>query len=123
MAFLADSLLDLALQALEDNADRLDICSSEPTTYEEATTTYTVGDAVPAYTGPGDGDVSGRKTAIDAITDGSVSATSTAVFWALTDGSTTLYATGSLTTSQAVTAGNVFTLTTFDIEIPDAVSG
>lgn len=123
MAYLNDDLLDLALQAIEDSASQLNICSSEPATYAEATDTYDLGDASTSFTGPGAGDASGRKTTIDAITDGSVSTTSTAVFWALTDGTSTLFATGSLTTSQAVTAGNVFTTTAFDIEIPDAVSG
>ena len=120
MAYLSDALLDLALQAIEDSASQLNICSSEPATYAEATDTYDLGDASTSFTGPGDGDTSGRKTTIDAITDGSVSTTSTAVFWALTDGTSTLFATGSLATSQAVTAGNVFTTTAFDIEIPDA---
>jgi hypothetical protein len=32
-----------------------------------------------------------------------------------------LLATGSLTASQAVTSGNTFTLTSFDIGIPDPV--
>ena len=120
MAYLNDALLDLALQEIEDSASQLNICNAEPATYAEATDTYSLGDATPAYTGPGDGDTSGRKTTIDAITDGSVSATGTALAWALTDGSTDLFATGLLTTSQLVTAGNVFTLTAFDIEIPDA---
>jgi len=120
MAYLSDALLDLALQELEDSASQLNICSAEPATYAEATDTYDLGDATAAYTGPGDGDTSGRKTTIDAITDGSVSATGTAIAWALTDGTSTLLATGLLTTSQLVTEGNVFTLTAFDIEIPDA---
>ena len=122
MAFLNDDLLDLALQEIEDSASQLNICNAEPATYAAATTTYFLGDAtILTYTGPVGGDTSGRKTTIDAITDGSVLTTGTALAWGLTDGSTTLYAAGSLTTSQLETAGNVFTLTAFDIEIPDAV--
>jgi len=121
MAFLADELFDAALNYLDGAIEYLYICDTEPTTYAQAQTTYTLGNkAAPATTGPGVGDVSGRKLTIDAITDGTVTDTDTATHWALTDNSESLLlAVGALTAPQAVTSGNVFTLTAFDIEFPE----
>jgi len=118
MSFIHDDALDAALGVIDD-ATALHICSAEPSTYAEATSTYDLGDkSSPSFTGPVNGDTSGRKITVDAITDGSVTATDTATHWALVDG-TRLLAAGSLSSSQAVTSGNTFTLTAFDIEFPD----
>ena len=121
MAYIDDSVLDAALAVISGGAENLYITNAEATTFTEAATTYKLGTkASPSFTGPADGDASGRKTTIDAITDGAVSATDTATHWALTDDSaTTLLAAGALSSSQAVTDGNTFTLTAFDIEFPD----
>ena len=121
MAYLHDDTFDAALAVLSGNTENLYLTSQEATTYAEAQTTYKLGTkATPAFTGPANGDASGRKIAIDAITDGSVGATGTATHWALTDNSATkLLATGALASSQGVTSGNTFTLTSFDIEFPD----
>jgi hypothetical protein len=121
MATISDYVLDAALSKLDLEADRIDICSQEPTTYTEATSTYTLGNSTSVSFGtPEDGDTSGRKTACAAITDGSVTGSGTATHYAITDVSATrLLCTGSLTTSQAVVSGNTFTVATFDVEIPD----
>lgn len=123
MPYMNDLLLDLALQALEDNGSRMDICSQEPATYTEATSTYTLGNKTSiTYTGPADRTPNGRKTQVDAITGGSVTGTGTASHWAIskTTATTALYAAKSLASSQAVTSGNTFSLAAFDIGIPDA---
>jgi len=122
MAYLHDDVFDDGLSGgLDDVIENLYITSAEATTYAEAQTTYKLGTkATPATTGPANGDVSGRKLTIDAITDGTVDSTGTATHWALTDNSESkLLATGALDSSQGVTATNTFTLTAFDIEIPD----
>jgi len=49
-----------------------------------------------------------------------VTATATATHWALTDGATLLLATGALTSSQAVTSGNTFTLDAISLTFRDA---
>jgi hypothetical protein len=124
MAYMNDSLYDLILQYLEDNGTRLDICSQQPATYAEATGTYSLGNKTGiTYTGPADRSPNGRKTAIDAITGGSVTGTGTATHWAITKptSTTALLAAGTLTSSQVVTSGNTFNLATFDIGVPDAV--
>lgn len=122
MAFLADYALDAALAKLDTEANRLDICSQEPTTYAEATSTYSKGNKTSLSVGaPADRTPNGRKVTVAAITDGAVSATATVTHWAIVDtGNSRLLATGALAASQAVTNGNVFTLAAFDIGIPDA---
>lgn len=124
MAFLADYVLDLALAALDTEGNRLDICSQEPTTYAEATSTYTLGNKTSLSIGaPADRSPNGRKVTVAAITDGVVTGTATATHWAIVDTvDSRLLATNSLAASQAVTNGNTFTLAAFDIGIPDGVS-
>lgn len=117
MAFWDDRVFDLGLTVLDTEATRLDICSQEPTTYTEATTTYTLGNKTPLSIGaPTDNSPSGRKVVVAAITDGSVTGTGTATHWSIVDTSNSrLLATGSLAASQAVTNGNTFTLGAFDL--------
>ena len=121
MATLADRVYDNGLTVLGTEANRVDICSAEPTTYTEATSTNTLGNTNSiTISAPADGDTSGRKVTLSAISGASVTATGTATHFAITDTSNSrLLATGSLSASQAVTSGNTFSLTAVDIEIPD----
>ena len=121
MAFIDDTILDAALDELDGAIENLYITSQEAATYAEAQTTYKLGTkATPTTTGPANGDATGRKLTIDAITDGTVDATGTATHWALCDNSATLLlATGALAAPLAITATNTFTLTAFDVEFPD----
>lgn len=122
MAYINDRVFDNGLTVLDTEANRLDICSQEPVTYAEATSTYTLGNKTPPSVGaPADRTPNGRKVTVAAITDGTVTGTDDATHWAISDtGNSRLLATGPLAASQAVTAGNVFTLAAFDIGIPDA---
>lgn len=121
MAYLNDAILDAALAEL-DNATAIHICSQQPATYAAATSTYTLGNksfgAGGCFGAPANGGTSGRKVASTAVTDGDVTATGTATHWAAVDGSR-LLAAGSLSSSQAVTSGNTFTLSSFDVTFPD----
>ena len=120
MPFLNDRVLDLGLNVLDTEANRLDICSQEPTTYAQATSTYTLGNKTSLSVGaPGARTPDGRKVTVAAITDGAVTGTNTATHWSIVDtGNSRLLATGALTTPQGVTNGNTFTLTAFDIGVP-----
>jgi hypothetical protein len=120
MAFLNDRVLDNGLAVLDTEANRLDICSQEPTTYAEATSTYTLGNKTSLSIGsPAARTPSGRKVAVASISDGSVTGTGTVTHYAIVDtAGTRLLAAGSLSSSQAVTSGNTFSLTSFDIGIP-----
>jgi hypothetical protein len=121
MATLADRVYDNGLTVLDTEANRVDICSQEPTTYAQATSTYTLGNETTiTISAPTDGDTSGRKVTLSAISGASVTATGTATHYAITDTSNSrLLATGSISPSQGVTSGNTFSLTAVDIEIPD----
>lgn len=121
MAYINDEVFDQGLDYADTNGTRIDICSQEPTTYAEATSTYTLGNKTGLNTGATEaGAVDGRKVTVPAITDGSVTSTGTTTHWALTDGSSILVATGALSASQAVTSGNTFTLDAISLTIRDA---
>lgn len=121
MPFISDEVFDQGLDYADTNGTRIDICSQEPTSYAEATSTYTLGNKTGLNTGATqNGATDGRRVIVPAITDGSVTGTATATHWALTDGSAILVATGALTSSQAVTSGNTFTLDAISITIRDA---
>ena len=121
MPRLENPVYDAALQVLIDDGDRLDLCSQEPTSYTEATSTYSLGNKTAITIGTiADGDVSGRKVTISATTGGTIGSTGTATHYAISDTTgTQLLAAGELTTSQQVVSGNTFTTEAFDIEIPD----
>jgi len=121
MPSLHDSVFDNGLSVLDTDVENLYICSQEPTTFAEASSTYKLGTkAGPTVGAPADRAGGGREVVVSAISDGVVNATGTATHYALTDDSgSLLLATGALAASQAVTSGNPFTLTSFAIGIPD----
>lgn len=121
MATLANRVYDSGLTVLDTEANRVDICSSEPTTYTAATSTNTLGNETSiSISAPTDGDTSGRKVTLSSISSGTVTGTGTATHYAITDTTNSrLLVTGSLSSSQSVTSGNTFSLTAVDIEIPD----
>jgi hypothetical protein len=112
---------DNGLTTLDTEANRIDICSTEPTTYTEATSTYTLGNSTSLSIGaPADRSGGGREVTVAAISDGSVTGTGTAAYYAIVDTSNSrLLATGSLSASQSVTTGNTFTLSSVSIGMPD----
>jgi transketolase N-terminal domain/subunit len=124
MASLATFYQDLALAGVQTDSTRLDITSAEATTYTQAITTFSLGNKLtPSVGAPAAGTPSGRQVTVAAITGGSVTASGTAAFWALTNVvGTRLIATGSLSVSQAVTSGNTFSLAAFTIVLPNAIS-
>ena len=121
MATLNDRVFDSGLTVLETEANLVDICSSEPTTYAAATSTLTLGNKTSiSISAPADASPNGRKVTLAAITNASVTGTGTATHYAITDTSSNrLLATGDLSASQVVTSGNEFNLTSSDIRIPD----
>jgi hypothetical protein len=122
MDFIADRVLDFGLNVLDTEANRLDICSSQPTTYAAATGAASLGNKTsPSISAPAARSPSGRRVTVAAISDGNVTATGTATHYAITDTvNSRLLAAGDLDQSQVVTAGNIFTLPALDIGIPGA---
>ena len=119
-AYIHDDAFDAALGVLND-ATVIHILSQAVTTYASVAT-YTLGNkSSPTFGTITNGDVSGRKMQVNAVSGGSVTATGTASHVALVDG-TRLLVCQALSSSQAVTNGNTFSLSAFDIEFPDPTS-
>jgi hypothetical protein len=120
---LQSRVLDLGLNVLDTEADRIYICSAEPTTFTEATSTYALGNktfsAGAAVGSPAAGSPNGRKVTTSAITDGSVTATGNASKIGIVDfANSRLLAVLSISNAQTVTSGNTFSLPALDIRIP-----
>jgi hypothetical protein len=125
MAFIDDAYLDGGIDAIiAETTVRVDICSSEPTTYSQATTggAVSLGNKTSLTPVKEAGTTDGRRARVPAITDGSVTNSGTASHWAVTDGVDTLIATGALTSSQSVTASNTFTLDAIHITHRDGTA-
>jgi len=123
MSSLNSRVLDLGLNVLDTEADKILICSTEPTSFTEANSTYALG--AKAFTvgaacgSPAAATPNGRKISTTAITDGVVSANGTAAFWAIVDTvNSRLLATSSLNATQVVSIGNGFSMASYDIRIP-----
>lgn len=117
-----NDVLDASLSYISANADKAVICSAEPTSYAEANVTYALADYVPSFTGPADGDASGRKLTVDAETGIVIDASGNGTHVALlkTGTSTLLYVT-TIAVPQALVAANTADLAAWDIEIADPV--
>lgn len=119
---LEDTILDSGLTILDTLTSHIFICQGEPTTYALASTTNLLGQkswgAGAAFGAPAAGSPNGRKVTSIAITDGTITTTGTASWWAAC-GTASLHAHGLLSAAQAVTATNTFTLAAFDIRIPN----
>src|SRR3990167_4033291 len=119
MAYINDEVFDQGLDYADTNGTKINICSTEPATYA-GIAAVTLGNKSGMNTGVTEnGATDGRRVIVPAITDGSVTATGTAAWWALNDGPAILVATGALSAAQAVTSGNTFTLDAISITIRD----
>jgi hypothetical protein len=121
MAYFNDRVYDNGLTVLDTEVNLLHICSAEPTVYGTLNSlgnkAIAAGDITLAARTP-----NGRKAVIGALSGGTVTGSGTATSWALVDtANSRLLAAGSLSSSQAVTSGNTFSLATFDIGIPAPV--
>lgn len=121
MASLADRVFDNGLTVLDTEANALHLCSTEPTTYTEATSTYTIGNETTISVGaPADRGGGGREVTLAAISAGTVTATGTANYWALVDTSNSrLLAVGLISPAIPVTSGNTFQTSAVTIGLTD----
>ncbi len=123
MPYMSDEIFDQGLDWADTNGTQIDICyTQEPVTYTEATSTFTCGNDTVNTGAAEDGAADGRKVTVPAITAGSVTATQTAGWWALTNGAAILVATNALSATQAVTSSNTFSLDAIIIATRDATS-
>jgi hypothetical protein len=117
-----DDVLDAALNLIKTTADRVILCSAQPTTYAEANATYALADqAVDSsdFTGPANGDTSGRKLTVTAQTGVSVDTTGTSNHVAVVDDGTSKLLYVTTHTGQVLTAGNSANIGAWDIELAD----
>ena len=117
---LSDAVIDGALNVAA--GDQISVCTTEPTTYTEAITTYklAISTAVPG----GDfvnanGDTSGRKMTVAAQTAVTIDTTGTATHVAITNLAGTLLKVVTTATSQLLTSGGTVDIGTFKLEIAD----
>lgn len=124
MAAINDTVFDNGLTTVDTNGTRIDITSTtggDPGVTYATVTANTLGNATVNTGAPGNSTSgTGRSVQVPAVTNGTVTNNGTAGWWALTNGSTTVYASGALTTNQSVTSGNTFTLDLIEISIRDA---
>ena len=117
-----DAAMDAAFDFIRARVTQITVCSTQPTTYAEATSTYKLADGAITSTDItlGDGDTSGRKMTIGSQSNLTVDASGTAQHVALagSTGNTLLLVT--TVTSQALTSGNTVNVPAFDDEIGDA---
>lgn len=123
-----DNVLDAMLNFIVDNTDKLSVCSSEPTTYSHAITSYMLAITSTvsiASTAPANGDYNGRKVTIPenggeasplTITNGGT-AQHVALVGSLSSTNTLLYVT--TCTPQALIASGNVTVPAWDIEVRD----
>lgn len=117
MAFIANDIFDNGLAQMVSKGEDIHITNAEATNFTEASSTFSLGQKTGAtFNAISDGAVDGRRVQVSAITDGVVDATDTATHWAAVKTSATseLLSTNSLSSSQAVTSGNTFTLAAFN---------
>lgn len=124
-----DDNMDAMLNRIKNNTTRISLCTAQPTTYAEATTTYDGGASKyklaiatissTDFTGPADGDSSGRKLTVNEVVGMTIDASETANYIALSDSSNSelLYVT--TCTAQVLTAGNTVTIPAWKITVTD----
>ena len=114
--FIPLSIIDLQLGLLE--GDALHICSAQPTTFTEATTTYQLATFVVGadYT-KANGDVSGRKNTLAALVGATIDNTGTATHAAVTLAAGSVLKQVTTTDSQLLTAGGTVDTSAFVHEI------
>jgi hypothetical protein len=122
MATLDNRVFDNGLTVLDTEANVIHITSAEATSFANVAS-VTLGNSSSLSIGaPQDRSGGGREVVVASTSGGSVTATGTATHYAIVDTvNSRLLATGSLTSSQAVTSGNTFTLSSVAIGIPDPV--
>jgi hypothetical protein len=118
---LGDRVLDLGLNVLDTEATHVYVTTSRAEDYAQATTAYALGfksfSAGALFASPAAGSP-GRKVASVAVTAGTVSASGLAHHWAVVDaGNSRLLAAGPLSVTLALTSGQAFDLTSFNIHV------
>lgn len=120
--FLPDGVIDGMLAYIRTNITGVSVCSTQPTTYAEATSTYKLADQNGLTSTDltlGNGDTSGRKITLSEQAGVTVDTTGTAAHVAWWGSSGSLLILVTTCTTQALTTGNTVTIPAHDFEIRD----
>ena len=112
------AVLDAALSFVSANAGQVHLCSAEPATFTEATTTYSLAYSALAagnFTGPADGTAGARKLTLNAVENMNINNTGSVTHVAIVDtaNSRILYVT--TCAAQNLTSGNKVTIDAFSL--------
>ncbi len=120
MSSLHNDVYDNGLNVIDTLVENLYILKADPGLVWANIATHGLGlKATPEISAPSDKDGGGREVTIAGITDGDVTATGEASYFALTDDSANkILASAPLGTTQEVTINNKFTLTELKVGIP-----
>ena len=109
---LDDRILDFGIERLNTEATYIELCSAQPTTFAEATTTYLLGFrfyGAGNVFAPPSAATGGRTVSSALVTDGNITTTGTAGWLAVTDrANLRLLAAIQLAAPEEVTVGNTF---------------
>jgi len=122
-----DDVLDGLLNVIKNNATRISVCETQPTTYTEATSNKGVSGYKLAiktitsanFTGPANGDTSGRKLTKNEDATITVDVTGSAQHIALSDSATSKLLLVTTCTTLAITAAATITIPAWDMEVAD----
>ena len=118
-----DTMLDQALAWVKNNFTKIVICSSQPTTFAQATSSYKLGTASHTITGsPGDY-ASGRQIEVPAASSIAITSSGNMQHVALvkSSGSILAYVTTIPASSQAsVAASDIVNMSAWNIKLADA---
>ena len=119
--YAPDNVMDSGLSWIKANSNALCVCSSQPTSYAEATSTYKLGQASDASIcgSPQDWATSGREVAIAAKSSITMSGGSSAQHIALVSTASSVLAYVTTIASQTVSASDKMNVATWDIRIAD----
>lgn len=120
--YINDDAMDALLNYIKNNATKICICSALPTTYLQANETYMLAQGAITssdFTGPADGDTSGRKLTVAAKTTEAATTQGTGTHVALIDtaNSKLLHATSIPSGSQQIVyVGNAVNIPSFKVD-------
>lgn len=118
MSYLNNRVLDLGLETMISEVTRLVILAAEPADFAAADA-GALGEKVGVTVVGPQNAATGRRAVVGPVSDGAVSVSGTAAFWALVDDTgSRLLATAPISDPLVVAAGNAFTLTSFNITLP-----
>lgn len=121
-SWMHNNIPDVALNYIITNASKVTLCSAQPATYAEAITTYKMAEVVidsSDWTGPIDGDVSGRKISLAAQSALVFTATGICTHMAIVNTASSVLLYVVLIEAKSVLAGDECDTDPVDIELRD----